>query len=59
MFYFFRDAAHRAAQNEIRIITMKLNSAAADHQAERERWQKNLENVEESWRGNIFINYFD
>lgn len=56
MFYFFRDAAHRAAQNEIRMITMKLTSAAVDHQAERERWQKNLENVEESWRGTIFIN---
>ncbi|KAH0448048.1 hypothetical protein IEQ34_021848 [Dendrobium chrysotoxum] len=45
-----RDAALRGAENHIRIITMKLDSAAAQHQAERETWQKNLDNVEESWR---------
>ncbi|XP_020582387.1 protein GRIP [Phalaenopsis equestris] len=45
-----RDAALRGAENQIRIITMKLSSAAAHHQVERETWQKNLESVEESWR---------
>ncbi|KAI0489042.1 hypothetical protein KFK09_028883 [Dendrobium nobile] len=45
-----RDAALRGAENQIRIITMKLDSAAAQHQAERETWQNKLDNVEESWR---------
>ncbi|XP_028551497.1 protein GRIP [Dendrobium catenatum] len=45
-----RDAALRGAENQMRIITMKLDSAAAQHQAERETWQSKLDNVEESWR---------
>lgn len=45
-----RDAALRDAENQIKIHTTKLNSAAAHHQAEREAIQKNLENIEESWR---------
>ncbi|PKA47765.1 Protein GRIP [Apostasia shenzhenica] len=45
-----RDAAFQSTENQIRIVTAKLNSSVAHYQSERELWQRSLESVEESWR---------
>ncbi|KAM7257815.1 hypothetical protein ACFE04_013556 [Oxalis oulophora] len=45
-----RDAALNDAKKQIKSIEMKLDSAIARHQSEKETWEINLQNVEETWR---------
>lgn len=45
-----RDEALRATEEQIRSMGMKLNSAFSAHQKEKEAWEINLQNVEETWR---------
>ncbi|CAN4078608.1 unnamed protein product [Withania somnifera] len=45
-----RDEALRATGQQIRSLEMKLNSALSAHQKEKEAWEINLQNVEETWR---------
>ncbi|XP_009792764.1 protein GRIP [Nicotiana tabacum] len=45
-----RDEALRATEQQIRSMEMKLNSAFSAHQKEKEAWEINLHNVEETWR---------
>ncbi|OVA19557.1 GRIP [Macleaya cordata] len=45
-----RDAALSNAEQRIRSIEAKLESANGRFQSEKEAWQRNLEDVEETWR---------
>ncbi|KAM7261205.1 hypothetical protein ACFE04_026680 [Oxalis oulophora] len=45
-----RDAALNDAEQQIKRIEMKLDSAIARHQSEKETWEINIQNVEETWR---------
>ncbi|VFQ99805.1 unnamed protein product [Cuscuta campestris] len=45
-----RDTALSAAEQQIRSMESKLNSALSAHQREKETWEINLQNVEETWR---------
>lgn len=46
----YRDEALSAAEQQIKSIELKLNSALSSHQSEKETWELNLQNVEETWR---------
>lgn len=52
-----RDEALRATEQQIRSMEMKLNSAFSAHQKEKEAWEINLHNVEETWRCNLNFMY--
>ncbi|XP_077231170.1 Golgi-localized GRIP domain-containing protein isoform X2 [Tasmannia lanceolata] len=45
-----RDATLSDAEQRIRIIEKKLDSATAHYQSEKEAWQRNLENLQETWQ---------
>ncbi|KAJ4964098.1 hypothetical protein NE237_024037 [Protea cynaroides] len=45
-----RDAALSDAEQRIRSIELKLDSVNANYQLQKEEWQRNLDNLEESWR---------
>ncbi|KAI5684059.1 hypothetical protein M9H77_05287 [Catharanthus roseus] len=45
-----RDEALIAAEQQIKSIELKLNSALSSYQSEKEAWEVNLQNVEETWR---------
>ncbi|KAK1272411.1 Protein GRIP [Acorus gramineus] len=45
-----RDAALCEAEKQIRSTAIKLDSVSAQYLSEKETWQRNLENVEETWR---------
>ncbi|CAH9105897.1 unnamed protein product [Cuscuta europaea] len=45
-----RDAALITAEKQIRSLESELNSALSAHQREKEMWEINLQNVEETWR---------
>ncbi|KAJ8764139.1 hypothetical protein K2173_005049 [Erythroxylum novogranatense] len=45
-----RDAALNNAKQLIKSIEIKLDSANAHHQSEKETWEINLQNLEETWR---------
>ncbi|CAK7355522.1 unnamed protein product [Dovyalis caffra] len=45
-----RDAALNNAIQQIKSIEAKLDSAIVRHQSEKEAWEINLQNLEESWR---------
>ncbi|KZV53824.1 protein GRIP [Dorcoceras hygrometricum] len=45
-----RDAALSMAQQHIKSIQMKLDSAFSMHQSEKETWERNFQNMEETWR---------
>ncbi|CAH9098437.1 unnamed protein product [Cuscuta epithymum] len=45
-----RDAALITAEKQIRSLESELNSALSAHQREKEMWDINLQNVEETWR---------
>lgn len=46
----YRDEALIAAEQQIKSIELKLNSALSSYQSEKEAWEVNLQNVEETWR---------
>ncbi|CAI9110512.1 OLC1v1010558C1 [Oldenlandia corymbosa var. corymbosa] len=45
-----RDEALSAAEQQIKNLEMNLNTALSSHQSEKESWEVNLKNVEETWR---------
>ncbi|KAH7521122.1 hypothetical protein ACOSP7_022543 [Xanthoceras sorbifolium] len=45
-----RDAALNNVKQQIKSMEIKLDSMNANHQSEKEAWEKNLQNVEETWR---------
>ncbi|KAH9612133.1 hypothetical protein KSS87_002613 [Heliosperma pusillum] len=45
-----RDASRKKADQLIRDLEMKLDSQAMRHQSEKEAWELNLRNLEETWR---------
>ncbi|XP_052196799.1 protein GRIP [Diospyros lotus] len=45
-----RDAALSTAKQQIESMETKLNSANARHQSEKEKWEINLQNLEETWQ---------
>lgn len=45
-----RDAALSSAKQQIKSIEKKLDSANARYQSEKEAWEINLQNLEETWR---------
>ncbi|KAM3252140.1 protein GRIP isoform X1 [Capsicum annuum] len=45
-----RDEAVCATEQQIKSMEMKLSSAFSAHQKEKETWEINLKNVEETWR---------
>uniref|UniRef100_A0A5B7A3S5 GRIP domain-containing protein n=2 Tax=Davidia involucrata TaxID=16924 RepID=A0A5B7A3S5_DAVIN len=45
-----RDAALSTAEQEIKNMQMKLNSANARYQSDKEAWEINIQNIEETWR---------
>ncbi|XP_043712900.1 protein GRIP [Telopea speciosissima] len=45
-----RDAALSDAEQRIRSIEQKLDSVHTHYQSQKEAWERNLENLEESWR---------
>ncbi|KAI3462326.1 hypothetical protein Pfo_018989 [Paulownia fortunei] len=45
-----RDAALSIAEQQIKSLQLKLDSALSIHQSEKEAWDRSLQNVEETWR---------
>ncbi|PIN07834.1 E3 ubiquitin ligase involved in syntaxin degradation [Handroanthus impetiginosus] len=45
-----RDAALSMAEQQIKSLQVRLDSAFATHQSEKEAWDRNLQNIEETWR---------
>ncbi|KAL6959870.1 hypothetical protein U1Q18_040021 [Sarracenia purpurea var. burkii] len=45
-----RDAVLSTAEQQIKSMEMKLSSANVHYQSEKEAWEINLQNVEETWR---------
>ncbi|MQM15304.1 hypothetical protein Taro_048248 [Colocasia esculenta] len=45
-----RDAAVADAQERIKNMTLRFDSINAQYQSDKESWQKNLDDLEESWR---------
>lgn len=54
-FIHYRDAALNDAKQQIRSFERKLDSSIARHQLDKESWEVNLHNVEDTWRCNTFI----
>lgn len=59
----FRDAALSMAEQQIKNLQLKFDSALSRHQSEKEAWDRSLQNVEETWRCSAIIffllTYFD
>lgn len=49
----FRDEALENARQKINAMQAKLDSVYARHKAEKETWEVDLQNLEETWRCNI------
>ncbi|XP_027074961.2 protein GRIP isoform X1 [Coffea arabica] len=45
-----RDEALSIAEQQVKSMEIKLSSALSSHRSEREAWEVNLQNVEETWR---------
>ncbi|KAH6797037.1 Golgi-localized GRIP domain-containing protein [Perilla frutescens var. hirtella] len=45
-----RDAALSIAEQHIKSLQLKFDSALSNHQSEKEAWDRSLQNVEETWR---------
>nr|XP_043631810.1 protein GRIP [Erigeron canadensis] len=45
-----RDEALTVIEQQVKNMEMKLSSALSRHQSEKESWEKNLQNVEETWQ---------
>ncbi|CDP01809.1 unnamed protein product [Coffea canephora] len=45
-----RDEALSIAKQQVKSMEIKLSSALSSHRSEREAWEVNLQNVEETWR---------
>lgn len=45
-----RDAALSIAEQQIKNLQLKFDSALSNHQSEKETWDRSLRNVEETWR---------
>ena len=43
------------AKQQIKSLEIKLNSANASHQSDKETWEMNLQNIEETWRSKTSI----
>ncbi|MFS8010227.1 putative GRIP domain-containing protein [Helianthus anomalus] len=46
----FLDEALSLVEQQVKNMEMKLSSAFSSHQSEKESWEKNLQNVEETWQ---------
>lgn len=46
----FRDEALSMAEQQIKNMEMKFHSALSGYQSDKEAWERNLQNVEETWR---------
>lgn len=45
-----RDEALSIAEQQVKSMEIKLSSALSSHQSEKEAWEINLQNIEETWR---------
>lgn len=52
LFIYFRDEALGLVEQQVKNMEMKLSSAISIHRSEKEIWEKNLQNVEETWQCN-------
>ena len=50
MFIYFRDEALSLVEQKVKNMEKKLSSAISSHQSEKQIWEKNLQNVEETWQ---------
>lgn len=50
-----RDSALDDAKQNIKSLEMKLESVNLHLHSEKEAWEQNLQNLEESWRSNMSI----
>lgn len=46
----FRDTALSNAEQQIKSLQLKLDSALSTHQSQKEGWERSLRDVEETWR---------
>jgi hypothetical protein len=50
IYFSFRDMALADAEKKLKDVMKKLDSVTSNFISEKESWEKNLANVEESWR---------
>lgn len=56
LFYiYYRDAVLSNAKQQIKSLETKLDSVNARHLSDKEAWEVNLRNLEETWRCTVSI----